>query len=156
MSAWKDGDPLCAAYALALLSDLPRGRILGLIWPNVSVDRDELDPRWQVQRVGGRLIHRQVPAANAAQVSLPQFCRAALKRRREDQAATREQAGARWRDSQLVFTTRWGSPIEPRNLNRSFATRCAKAGVPRTSMRDARRACAPLPEDLLQDTDSDS
>ena len=30
-----------------------------------------------------------------------------------------------------MFTTRWGSPIEPRNFNRSFDARCAKAGVPR-------------------------
>jgi integrase len=43
-----------------------------------------------------------------------------------------------------VFATRWGTPIEPRNFNRSFDARCARAGVPRIPVRDTRRTCAPL------------
>jgi integrase len=43
-----------------------------------------------------------------------------------------------------VFTTRWGTPVEPRNFNRSFDARCARAGVPRIPVHDTRRTCAPL------------
>ena len=43
-----------------------------------------------------------------------------------------------------MFTTRWGTPIEPRNFNRSFDARCAKAGVPRIRVHDTRHTCASL------------
>jgi integrase len=38
-----------------------------------------------------------------------------------------------------VFTTRYGTPIEPRNFNRSFDRRLAKAGVPQDHR--ARKTC---------------
>jgi integrase len=44
----------------------------------------------------------------------------------------------------LVFTTRAGTPFEPRNLNRRFETRCAKAGVRRITVHDMRHTCATL------------
>ena len=75
---------------------------------------------------------------------MPDICSAALQLRRDEQAAARERAGDRWQDSDLVFTTRWGTPIEPRNFNRSFDARCAKAGVPRIRVHDTRRTCASL------------
>ena len=43
-----------------------------------------------------------------------------------------------------MFTTRWGTPVEPRNFNRSFDARCARAGIPRIPVHDTRRTCAPL------------
>ena len=47
-----------------------------------------------------------------------------------------------------MFTTRWGTPVEPRNFNRSFTTRCAKAGVPPIRVRDARQVSAAILADL--------
>src|SRR6266536_4421695 len=44
----------------------------------------------------------------------------------------------------LVFTTRTGHAIEPRNINRSFDARCAKAGVRRLRVHDTRRTCGSL------------
>jgi len=43
-----------------------------------------------------------------------------------------------------VFTTRWGTPIEPRNFNRSFHARCASAGVRRIRVHDTRHTCGSL------------
>ena len=44
----------------------------------------------------------------------------------------------------VVFTTRNGRPIEPRNINRAFSLRCARYGVRRISVHDTRRTCASL------------
>ncbi|WP_416906344.1 tyrosine-type recombinase/integrase [Micromonospora echinospora] len=44
----------------------------------------------------------------------------------------------------LVFTTRLGNPIEPRNFHRDFKTRCRKAGVREISVHTTRRTCASL------------
>jgi len=43
-----------------------------------------------------------------------------LKIRKKQQDADRDRAGDGWIDTGLVFTARYGTPIEPRNFNRSF------------------------------------
>ena len=47
-----------------------------------------------------------------------------------------------------MFTTRYGTPIEPRNLNRSWTVRCVKAGVRTITVHDGRRSCGTLLADL--------
>ncbi|GAB3818726.1 hypothetical protein [Micromonospora zhanjiangensis] len=73
---------------------------------------------------------------------LPDICTVALARRRDAQAVTREAAGPAWQPSDLVFTTRYGRPVEPRNFNRFWDRRCDLAGVRRLTARDVRRTCA--------------
>lgn len=51
---------------------------------------------------------------------LPELCVTALKLRKQQQDVDREHAGKTWTDTGLVLTTRCGTPIEPRNFNRSF------------------------------------
>ena len=41
-----------------------------------------------------------------------------------------------------MFTTRLGTALEPRNVNRSWAALCARAGVPGIRWHDLRHACA--------------
>ena len=47
-----------------------------------------------------------------------------------------------------MFTGRYGTPIDPRTLNRAFTARCDAAGVRRLTVHDARRTCATLLVDL--------
>ena len=75
---------------------------------------------------------------------MPGICVTALRIREKDQAAAKAAAGASWVQVGLVFTTRAGTPFEPRNLNRRFETRCAKAGVRRITVHDMRHTCATL------------
>jgi integrase len=56
----------------------------------------------------------------------------------------RKAAGELWADSDFVFTTRTGSPIEPRNFNRSFANRSDRASVRRIRLHDTRHTCGSL------------
>jgi integrase len=48
----------------------------------------------------------------------------------------------------LIFTTRHGTPIEPRNFNRAWDARCRRTGIRRITVHDARRTCASLLVDL--------
>jgi integrase len=147
-SARDDGDPLYAAYVLVLVNAMRKGEVLGLTWPSIDDEKAELDIAWQLQRVGKQLIHKQRVKTEDSSADdtlpMPDICSAALGLRQTEQKAAREQAGDRWQDSDLVFTTRWGTPIEPRNFNRSFDARCAKAGVPRIRVHDTRHTCASL------------
>ena len=56
---------------------------------------------------------------------IPSLANAALLIRQQQQVADREVFGRAWQDTGLVFTTRSGRPIEPRNLVRSFRRICA-------------------------------
>jgi integrase len=147
-SAREDGDPFYAAYVLILVNALRRGEVLGLTWPTADLVGGELDITWQLQRVSNELIHKKRVKTEDSDaddtVPMPEICSAALRLRNEEQEAARKAAGDRWQDNELVFTTRWGTPVEPRNFYRSFEARCAKAGVMRIRVHDTRHTCASL------------
>ncbi|MDZ5446910.1 tyrosine-type recombinase/integrase [Micromonospora sp. 4G57] len=140
---------LTAAYALVLVTGLRKGEALGLTWEDIDLDAGELTIGRQLQRVRGKLLHRDTKTqASDATLPLPDICMTALKLRSEQRDETRESAGKAWQESDLVFTTRYGTPIEPRNFQRSWQTRCDKARVKPITVHDARRTCATLLADL--------
>jgi integrase len=145
-SARSGGDPMYAAYVLVLILGLRKGEVLGLPWEAVDFDAAELDVSWQLQRVRRQLLHRETKTeASDAMLPLPATCVTALRLREKQQKADREADGEDWPDNGLVFTTRYGTPIDPsRNFNRSFDERCRKAGVRRIKVHDTRRTCATL------------
>ena len=96
-----------------------------------------------------QLLHRETKTATSdATLPLPDICGAALHLRRTEEATAKTQAGAAWQGDKLIFTTRWGTPIEPRNFNRSWDARCRRAGVRKITVHDGRRTCATLLVDL--------
>jgi len=148
-SARADRDPYYAAYVLVLVLGLRKGEILGLGWDEINLDEGELGIAWQVQRIGKQLVRRATKTDTSdATLPLPSICLLALRQRREDQRAAREGAGDAWHRTPLVFTTRYGTPIEPRNFNRYWDRRCDAAGVRRITVHDARRTCGSLLADL--------
>lgn len=144
--ARNQGDGLYAAWVLVLVLGLRRGEVLGLTWDLVDLDAGELTPERQIQRVRGELLHRETKTESSeATLPLPDVCVAALKLRRERQQRDRDHVGELWQDSKgLVFTTRYGTPIEPGNLTRMFPARCVRAGVRSIKLHDTRHTCGSL------------
>lgn len=124
--------------------------MLGLVWDDLDLDGGELTVGLQLQRIGGKLLHRDTKTqASDATLPLPDICVTALRQARVRQNEARLRAGVAWQDEDgFVFTTRYGRPVEPRNMVRSFHARSAGAGVPDISVHDARRTCATLLVDL--------
>jgi integrase len=148
-SARRDRDPFYAAYVLVLVLGLRKGELLGLTWSRVDLDAAELTVDMQLQRVGAELLHRSTKTETSdARLPLPEVCAVALGERQADQQTARDAAGQTWQGGDFVFTTRYGTPIEPRNFSRYWERRCTTAGVPRISVHDARRTCASLLADL--------
>ncbi|MGA5375811.1 site-specific integrase [Streptomyces griseoincarnatus] len=138
---------LWAAYELAVRIGLRRGELLGLRWSDVDLHEGVLTVRQALQRVGGELlIVAPKTQRSARRVALPSECVTALRAQRAQQIADRKAAGANWKGTGdgLVFTTKNGTPIEPRNLNRSFEALCVRAGVRRVRFHDLRHTCASL------------
>ena len=133
-SARADGDPMYAGYVLLLTLGLRRGEMLGLAWEDVDLEGGEALIAWQVQRVD----HSAAPAPHEDAVL---GCPAATAGDRGAGARAasgrgdrrRLAAGDMWGDCGLVFTTRLGDPVDPRNFHRDFKLRAAegrRAGRP--------------------------
>lgn len=138
-------DALYAAFVLLLVCGLRRGEALGLRWDDVDFDANELHVRKQLVRGAGRLDLGPVKTrAGRRTLPLLPLARDVLERQQEQQAATRERAGDTWRDTGLVFTTRSGKPVEPRNLARSFERLSNQAGLRLIRLHDLRHTCASL------------
>jgi len=120
-----------AAYVLILVLGLRKGELLGLTWELIDLDAGELYVGGQLQRVGRQLLRRETKTEiSEAPLPLPDLCVTALTLRKQHQDADHDQADDAWLGNGLVFTTRYGTPIEPRNFSRSFDRRIIKAGVP--------------------------
>ena len=68
--------------------------------------------------------------SSEAPLPLPDICARALAQRKVTEARSQLAAGEAWMGSGLVLTTRYGTPIDPRNFQRFFQARAAKAEVP--------------------------
>ncbi|WP_432158624.1 MULTISPECIES: tyrosine-type recombinase/integrase [unclassified Streptomyces] len=137
-------DGLYAAFVLAVALGLRRGEILGLQWKDVDLDRRTLTVRTTLHRGGNELYLDTTKNRRARVVPIPLMCVAPLRWQRLRQADRRAAAGAEWHESDHVFTTRSGRPIEPRNLYRSFLRISESASLPKVRLHDTRHGCASL------------
>jgi integrase len=147
-SAKNDNDPLYAAYVLIVVMGLREGEVLGLPVESIDFGIEELDISWQLQRVQRELLHRQTKTPSSDDtLPLIDVVTAALRTRIDRREKDKAKAEG-WVDNGLLFTTAYGTPIEPRNFLRSWTARCAKAGVRYITVHDGRRSCGSLLADL--------
>ncbi|WP_326576520.1 site-specific integrase [Actinacidiphila glaucinigra] len=138
-------DPLYAAFVIAIALGFRRGEIIGLRWQDIDLEQRVIRVRKQRQRVHGEVYDDDPKGRRRKQsLPLPAMCVAPLRWQRMRQAAMRERAGEQWTESDYVFTTRTGRPVEPRNLYRSFTRVAGSAGLRVIRLHDARHGCATL------------
>ena len=83
-------------------------------------------------------------ARSRRSVNLPKPMLGLLKRQRAWQALDRLSLGEAWEDSGFIFTTRTGTPLDPRNLLREFKGICADAGLGDWHIHELRHSSASL------------
>jgi integrase len=108
-------------HALWVMLGVRRGEALALRWADVDLDGGTVAVLGSLQRVGPQL--QRVPTKTRGSlrtIPLPAPCVETLRAHRARQNVDRLAAGARWVATELVFTTRHGTPIEPRTVNRMF------------------------------------
>ncbi|MFJ7229779.1 tyrosine recombinase XerC [Streptomyces tendae] len=139
-------DHLFAAWVLVLSLGLRRGEVLGLTWKSVDFERGELYVDHQIQRAGRQILHRETKTEDSDDfLPLPALCLKALRMRRAQQIGDRKAARELWQNSHdLVFTTKYGTPIEPGNMTRMFALRARRAGLRVIPLRNTRHTCSSL------------
>lgn len=130
-------------YQFLLATGLRIGEALGLAWEDVDVDAGLVTVRYQLQQVAGQW-QRLPPKSKQSRrtLPLPALARAALERQRAQQAQWRLLPDWRGNPWGLVFTTTLGTPLDARNVHRTFVRLSAQAGVPRVRLHDLRHATA--------------
>ena len=132
------------------LTGLRRGEALGLDWFNANTAKGRINIRWTLSRVRGQLIRTEPKTTNSRRVldlspdavRVLEQVRELQKRSRVEilpsaKVAREARGGAplprhEWKDENLVFTTREGKAVEPRNLLRSIAAAAKRAGITKT------------------------
>ncbi len=140
-----EGDRLEALYSVALAIGLRRGEVLGLRWSDVDLEEGTTRVQGSLQRINGEL-RRVEPKTKRSRrtIALPDAAVAVLRRHRVRQKEERLLAGSRWKNTDMVFTTRIGTPLEPRNISRHFQRTLKTAKLPRKRFHDLRHTCASL------------
>ena len=142
-------DPLYTAFVLLILYGLRRGEVLGLRWDDIDFDGGTIHIRQQLQRVRGELFLAPVKTqAGKRDLPLLDAAAQALKLQAEHQALYRIDMGSAWPESGLVFTTRTGRPVEPRNCVRSFRRICDDNKIRLIKVHHVRHTVGSLLKDL--------
>jgi integrase len=137
------GERLEPLFRLMLATGLRRGEALALHWSDVDLDGGTLRVRWTLTRTSkGLQLGEPKTDKSRRTVPIPRSAVEVLRAHRIQQAAEQLAAGEAWRDSDLVFTTEVGTPLEPRNVLRRFETLAQRAGLRDVHLHTLRHSTA--------------
>ena len=126
-----EDERLEALWLTGLLLGLRPGELTGLTWSDVDLEVGTLMVSGSMKIERGRLhLGETKNPGSRRPLKLPDRVRDGLRRHRKRQAEDRLRVGSVWHQSDLVFTTSIGTPINPNNLRRSFRALTEKAQLP--------------------------
>lgn len=130
-------DRMGPLYVLAATSGLRQGETLALRWSDVDLDAATVTVRHTLERGTRALAEPKTDRARRT-VHISGSTVAVLREHRRGQLVERLAAGPRWRDAELVFTTRDGGPLHARNVLVAYHAALEGAGLPRFRWHDLR------------------
>lgn len=134
-----------ALYSLMLSTGLRRGEALGLQWRDLDEVARIVSVRRQLKREGGTLVTADTKTARSRRsVNLPRGLVNLLIEHRKRQEEDRVVMDELWTETGFIFTTNFGTPVDPRNLNREFAAICLRAGLDHWHPHELRHSAASL------------
>jgi integrase len=137
-----------AAYVLTLALGLRRGEILGLSWEDVAQAEDAIVLTIRRQLVRDKSgVHldelKTVRSRRTLHLSTPLV--EVLKRHQVRQEAEELVRGKRWHnESDLIFTSSVGTPLDPEQFGKTVPKICIAAGLGHWSIHELRHSCASL------------
>lgn len=139
------GDRLEALYVTAFSLGMRQSELLGLRWSDVDLDAGTLNVAQTLERVkGGRQFNRPKSDRSNRTLAMPAITVKALKAHRARQNEEKLALGKNWKDLGLVFTSTLGTPLDHRNVLRTYQRHLERLGLPAQTFHDARHACASL------------
>jgi integrase len=142
-------DKLFVLFKLALASGMRPEEYLGLQWKDIDMEKGSVTVQralvWN-RKGGGWSFTAPKTVHSRRNIPLPESVMVALKAHRRQQSEARLKAGADYQNHDLVFASREGTPIIPRNLlSRHFKPILTRAKLPQSlRLYDLRHTCATL------------
>ena len=132
------------AILIALTLGARRGEILGLKWADIDLDEGTVDIQRTLKRRNhhGLVLDEPKTASGRRKLPLTQALTASIRSHRLRQNKARLKAGEAWQEDDFVFTSKIGTPIEPRNFGRAWKSLCERAGVPAYNFHTTRHTAA--------------
>jgi integrase len=139
------GDRLEALFLVMLSMGLRKGEALGLRWQDTDLDAGIMRIQNSLQRIEKRLQLVELKTKRSRRtLPIPETIISTLRTHRIRQLEEKLLAGERWKETGLIFTTRLGTPLNPRNVLRSFHRLLERAEIPRQGVHNLRHSCASL------------
>ncbi len=140
------GQQLEALVSLALATGMRRGELLALRWSDMNLEDGSIQVQRTVDRLPGYGLYESEPKSDSSRrrIVLPGRIVEVLKQHRAEQLDAQQRAGDKWRDLDIVFSSRVGGFIEPAQINRRFNAAVKAAGLPPMRFHDLRHSAATL------------
>jgi integrase len=140
------GDWHHAIYVVAATTGLREGELLGLSWSDVNLDAQILHVRRQQQRQSGKgfVLTELKTAKSKRMVPLVNVAVAALRDHKALQRQRRKELGLEWMDTGRVFSSQFGSPMDPANLRRRLYSDLKRLELPRVTVHELRHTASTL------------
>ncbi|MDQ3826376.1 MAG: site-specific integrase [Actinomycetota bacterium] len=137
--------PQYALWVVLVMLGLRRSEICGLRWEHIDFAEQTLRITQTVQPVDGKL--RELPTKTRRSnrtVPLPARALYALADHHRQLQERHGEPGRPWTPVGYVFGTRYGTPLEPRNLTRMWNQLCTEHGVRTVTLHGLRHTCVSL------------
>jgi integrase len=124
--------PYYPIYVLAVFTGMREGELLALHWSDISLNAGKIQVKRTLQVVRGKGLVISEPKTEKSKRSIviPDNALRVLEGMKEEEG--------------LVFKTRTGKPISPRNLVRHFKSAIETAGLPEIRFHDLRHTFATI------------
>lgn len=141
-----EGDRIEAVVVLALATGMRMGELLGLTWRAIDLDAGAVRVEASLQLTSNGLVLAEPKTARSRRrIEIDPRVVSTLRRHRTAQLQERLAAGPAWIESDLVFTTKAGGPIDGRELLRaSFRPLLKRADLPPIRFHDLRHSYASI------------
>lgn len=138
--------PFEALYHLAVKTGMRQGELLGLKWSDLQWGSGRLFVRRQVQDVRGqgRIFQEPKTRAGRRTIQLGENTLQVLRVHYECQVLHKNDAGDLWKENDLIFPSKVGTPMDPSNLRLDYNKVIVRAGVPKIRFHDLRHTAASL------------
>jgi integrase len=141
------GNRLQALWTVAVYSGCRRGELQGLQWDDVDFAAGTITIRRTLTSSKGGVPDYGEPktASSRRTIALPPEATAALRAHRDRQDFEKHRLGESYSDYGLAFASELGTPLDQRNVTRSFKAALRRAGLPKTiRFHDLRHAHATM------------
>ena len=133
-------------YYLAIKTGIRQSELLGLKWIDVNYDQSSLYVRRQLRflRKGGFTFDEPKSKRSVQAVPIGRQTKGKLHAHQEKLNHLSDLAGAKWKENNLVFPTKFGTPISQPNMTRDFKQILADCNLKNIRFHDLRHTAASI------------